>query len=63
MWLNIYRFSWLDKNKKAIINHTNKNDKKCIQYAATVTSNYEETGKNPERVTDSKPFKNKYKWE
>ena len=39
-------------------------DKKhAIQYAVTVALNHEETGKNPERTTKIKPFKNKYKWE
>ena len=33
------------KNKKAIINPINK-DNKCFQYAITVTSNHEEIGKN-----------------
>ena len=39
-------------------------DKKhAIQYAVTVALNHEEIGKNPERTTKIKPFKNKYKWE
>ena len=46
LWWIIYRFSYCNwiKNKKATINHINKNDK-CFQYAVTVTLNHEEIGK------------------
>ena len=47
--------------KKATINPKNTNNK-CFQYAATVALNYEEIKWNPERVSDIKPFINKYNW-
>ena len=50
-------------NKKATVNPVNKNDNKCFQYAVTVTLNYEEIGKNPEKITEIKPFLSKCKWE
>ena len=46
--------------KKTIIS---KNmDDKCFKYAATVPLNYEEIRWNPERVSNIKPFINKYNW-
>ena len=39
---------WL-KNKKATINPENNADK-CFQYALTVTFNYEQIKKNPQRI-------------
>ena len=41
---------WI-KNKKATVNPINKKNNECFQYAVTVTLNYEEIGKNPERIT------------
>ena len=38
----IYRFSWLDKTKKARINPINKKDNKCFQYNVAVALNHEE---------------------
>ena len=49
------------KTKKAIINEKNEDDK-CFQYAATVALNHEEIKCNPERVSNIKPFLNKYNW-
>ena len=49
---------WI-KKKKAIINPKNTEDK-CFQYAATVALNYEKIKWNPERVSNIKPFINKY---
>ena len=49
---------WI-KNIKVTINPKNKNDK-CFQYAATVALNYEEIRWSPERVSNIKPFTNKY---
>ena len=46
------------KNKKVTINPINKKDNKSFQYAVTVTLNYEETGKNAERITKVKSFIN-----
>ena len=55
--LHIDSPDWI-KNKKVTINPINKKDNKSFQYAVTVTLNYEETGKNPERITKVKPFIN-----
>ena len=52
---------WI-KKRKAKINPKNDN-KKCFQYATTVALNYEEIKWNPERVSNIKPFINKYNWE
>ena len=41
----------------------NKKDNKCFQYAVTVTLNYEEIKKDLQRITNIKPFINKYNWE
>ena len=51
---------WI-KNKKAAINHVNKKDNECFQYAVTVVLNHEKIGKHAERITKIKPFINKYK--
>ena len=51
---------WI-KKKKATINLKNTDDK-CFQYAATVALNYEEIESHPERVSNIKPFINKYNW-
>ena len=61
-WI-IYRFSQLDKNKKATINSINKKDNKCFQYTTTVELDHKETGKNSQRISKIKPFINKYNWE
>ena len=50
------------KNKKAIINPSNKKGNKCFQYAVTVALNHGEIGKRSERITKIKPFTNKYNW-
>ena len=57
----IHSPDWLKSN--ATINPINKKDNKCFQYPVTVTLNYEEIGNNSEKITISKPFINKYKWE
>ena len=44
---------WI-KNKKATRNPINENNNKCFQYALTVTLDYEEIGKNLERITEIK---------
>ena len=51
---------WI-KKKKAKINAKNEDDK-CFQYTATVALNYEEIKWNPERVSNIKPFIDKYDW-
>ena len=50
-------------NKKATINPINKKDSKSLQYAVTVVLNHEEIKRNPQKITKTKPFINKYKWE
>ena len=52
---------WI-KNEKTTINPKNDDDK-CFQYALTATLNYEEIKWNSERVSNIKPFENKYNWE
>ena len=49
------------KKKKATINPKNT-DNKSFQYAATVALNYEETESHQERVSNIKPFINRYNW-
>ena len=51
---------WL-KNKKATINPKN-NDNNCFQYALTAALNYKNIKNHPERISDFKPFINKYDW-
>ena len=51
---------WL-KYKKATVNPKN-NDDKCFQYAVTVALNYEQTKKNPQRITKIKSFIDQYNW-
>ena len=55
--------SYIDwtKKKNATTNPKNTDDK-CIQYAVTVASNYEEIKWNPERVLNIKTFIKKYDW-
>ena len=62
-WRSYINFQdWIKKKKKAAINPQNE-DEKCFQYAATVPSNYDNIKWNPERVSNIKPFINKYNWE
>ena len=51
---------WIKKKKAT--RSTKDTDDKCFQYAATVALNYEELKWNPERVSNIKPFINKYNW-
>ena len=51
---------WL-KNKKATINPKD-NDNNCFQYALTAALNYKNIKNHPERISDFKPFINKYDW-
>ena len=57
---NIDSPGWI-KKIKATINLKNKDDK-CFQYAVTVALNYGEINRNLERVSNIKPFMNKYNW-
>ena len=61
-WI-IYRFSWLDKNKKATINPINKKENKRFQYALIVALNDGEIKKHPQTIRKIKPFIHKYNWE
>ena len=47
--------------KKATIDQKNKDDK-CFSYTVTATLNYREIESHPQRVSNIKPFINKYKW-
>ena len=49
------------KKKKLTIN--SKIDGTCLQYAAAVALNYEEIKWTPERISNIKPFINKYNWQ
>ena len=57
--LYIDSLDWI-KNKKATINPVNRKDNKYFQYPVTVTLNYEEIEKDPEKTTKFKPFISKY---
>ena len=59
---NIDSPDWI-KFKRATINPINKNGDKCFQYDAKVALNYQKIGKNPERITKTKPFISEYSWE
>ena len=52
---------WIIIKKTTTINSKSTDDK-CFQYAATVEFNYEKINWNPERVSNIKPFINKYNW-
>ena len=51
---------WI-KNKRATINKKDEDDK-SFQYAATVALKFEKAEWNPERISNIKPFINKYNW-
>ena len=53
---------WI-KNKRTIINLTNKKDSKWFQYAITVALNHEEIGGHTKGIAKIKPFIDKYYWE
>ena len=53
--------NWI-KNKNATINPINKEDIKCFQYDATVGLYHKEIGNHAKRMTNIKPFINRYKW-
>ena len=58
--LHILSPDWI-KTKKATKNPKHKYDK-CFQYAVTVALNYTEIKENPVKVSNIKPFINKYNW-
>ena len=49
------------KKKQATINPKNADDK-CYQYVVTVVLNYGEIELNSERISNIKPFRNKFNW-
>ena len=51
---------WM-KNKKATINPKNK-DNECFKYAITIALNHNEINNHPERISNLKPFIDKYNW-
>ena len=51
---------WLAR-KKAIINPQNK-DLECFKWAVIAATRWEDTGKNPERITKLKKFESDYNW-
>ena len=52
---------WI-KNKKATINPKNK-DNECFKYAVIVALHHQEIERNPQRISELKPFVNRYNWE
>ena len=52
---------WLE-NKKAIINPQNKYDNNCFEYTISVALNHQNIKNNPERISNVKPFIDKYNW-
>ena len=51
---------WIIKKKTRINGKNTAN--KCFQYTAALALNYELIKWNPERVSNNKPFINKYNW-
>ena len=51
----------MTKNKNAKTNPKNK-DGKCFQYALSVALNYEQIKKNPQIMSNIKPFIDQYNW-
>ena len=49
-------------NKRATINSKNK-DYKCFQYSITVALNHQNIENHPERISNIKPFIDKYNWD
>ena len=52
--------AWISK-KKAVINPKNK-DQECFKWAVTVALNHGEIGKDPQRISNIKPYTNKQNW-
>ena len=49
------------KNKKATINPQNK-DNECFKDVTTAALNHKEIKKDPQRISEIKPFIDKYNW-
>ena len=52
---------WL-KNKRAIINPSNKRDGNCFQCALTLALNHQNIERDDQRISKIKPFINHYNW-
>ena len=52
----------LERIKKTTTIYSKNTDDKWFQYTSTVALNYEETKWNRERISNIKPFINKYNW-
>ena len=50
---------WIS-SKKATINPKNTKDNKCFRYSLTVALNHQNIENHPERISNIKPFINKY---
>ena len=48
-------------NKRATINPKNKGNK-CFQYVITTALNHQKTENHPERISNIKPFIERYNW-
>ena len=59
---DLNKFILLLKDKTSTINPKN-NDHKCFQYAVTLALNLDKIKKEPQRVSKTKPFIQKYNWE
>ena len=49
-------------HKKPTINSKNRNYNKCMQYAIIIALNYKQIGNDPELISKTKPFINRYDW-
>ena len=61
-WI-IYGFPQLDKKQNHKCYQSWWHDDKCFQYAAAVTLNHVEIGRNSQIISKIKHFINKYNWE
>ena len=52
---------WIAK-KKAVINPNNENDEYCFKWTITAALNYEEIGKDPQRLSNLEKYSEKYNW-
>ena len=52
---------WL-KNEKATINPQSMNDDNCLQYLIPLALDHQSIGRNPQSLSNIKPFITKYNW-
>ena len=50
------------KNKRATINPKNIVDNNCFKYAIIAALHHQEIGRNPQRISNLKPFIDNYNW-